>query len=316
MDAIILFENASKFLFKEEKINSFEDKLFLNESRMKNFKGFLFYSIAEGIGIMTLGIIGLAQFIPITQKIELFLVFSIGLFFIPFCTNYLFQDILFENRKRIKEELLSDLLLEASVFTDELSMIQIIKRISELDFPLLRNDFEQAHVQLRNGASIEEVIERMQKLNKSKALNRATDILLHGYRSGARISSLLKETAEDLLEAKAIFKERQAVMLVTKYTLLLAAGLIVPAILGSIIGLVSGMNFEAMGELSLGLSTQARKELFNTAIYGTTIYVFEYALISSFFLALQEGNKKNFWIYAITLTPIAGIVFFIAKSLK
>lgn len=316
MDAIILFENATKFLFKEEKIKSFEDKLFLNESKMKNYKGYLAYCTIEGIGTMLLAMIILAQFFPILQKIELFIAICIFSFFCPYFVNFLFQDILFEKRKREKEELLSDLLLEASVFTDESSAIQTIKRISELDFPLLKEDFLRAYTELQNGSSIEEVIARMQQLNKSKSITRAMDLFLHGYHSGARISTLLKETAEDLLEAKAILKERQAVMLVTKYTLILAAGIIVPAILGLIIGLVSGMSFDAMGELSLGLSTQERKEIFNYAIIGTTIYVFEYALLSSFFLSLQEGNKKNFWIYAITLTPIAGIIFFIAKTLK
>jgi len=316
MDAIVLFENATRFFFKEEKIDSFSDKLLLNKSRMKNYKGFLVYSTIEGIGLMVITMIALAQFFPITQKLELFFAICIFSFFCPYFVNFLFQDIMFEKRKREKEDLLSDLLLETSVFTDESSAIQTIKRISELDFPLLKEDFLRAYTELQNGASVEEVIARMQKLNKSKAITRATDLFLHGYKSGARISSLLKETAEDLLEAKAILKERQAVMLVTKYTLILAAGVIVPAILGLIIGLVSGMSFDAMGELSLGLSTQERKEIFNYAIIGTTIYVFEYALLSSFFLSLQEGNKKNFWVYSLALAPIAGVIFFIAKTLK
>ena len=104
-------------------------------------------------------------------------------------------------------------------------------------------------------------------------------------------------------------------MLVTKYTLLLSAGIIVPSILGSITGLVTGLNFNSLGEIGIGLSTELRKELFNTATTGTNLYIIEYSLLSSFFLAIQEGNKKMFWIYASILTPIAIIIFIITKAL-
>jgi len=255
-----------------------------------------------------------AQFIN-TNIDHLLLIAVVG-FVTPFFVNYLFQDIVFEKRKREKEDALSDLLLEASVFCDEASMEKTIKRISNQETGLLSKDFNRAYNEIKNGASIEEALLRIKELNKSKAYNRVIDLLLQGYKSGARISETLKETAEDLLESKAIIKERQAVMLVTKYTLILAAGIIVPAILGLIIGLVSGFNFSSIGELSLGLTIEERKNLFESAISGTTIYIFEYALLSSFFLSLQEGNKKNFWVYSLVLVPISTTIFLIAKSMN
>lgn len=315
MDAINFFESTLKHFVEENKINNFEAKLLLNHSKMKNLKGFLKWNIIEGIFLMSIVMIVLAQLIPIQEKLELFLLSGVAGFFAPFLINYLFQDVLFEKRKRAKEEVLSDLLLEASVFCDESSANQTIHRLGEQDFPLLKEDFARAHNEISNGASTEEALNHLKQLNQSKTISRVIDLFLQGYKSGARISELLKETAEDLLETKAIIKERQAVMLVTKYTLLLAAGLIVPAILGLIIGLVSGLNFDSLGELSFGLSPTERKALFQTAISGTTIYIFEYAAISSFFLALQEGNKKNFWIYALILIPLASLTFFIAKNM-
>jgi Flp pilus assembly protein TadB len=314
MDAIITIENATRFFVKEEKIHSFEDKLFLNESKMKNFHNFILWCTIEGTILMILLIIIFLE----TQKFEidyLILVCLAG-FILPFFLNYLFQDFVFEKRKREKEELLSDLLLEASVFCDESSMERTIKRISTQEMGGVSKDFARAYNEIKNGSSIEEALLRIKILNKSKIYNRVIDLLLQGYKSGARISDTLKETAEDLLESKAIIKERQAVMLVTKYTLLLAAGIIVPAILGLIVGLVSGLNFSSIGEMSLGLSVEMRKELFASAINGTTIYIFEYALLSSFFLALQEGNKKNFWFYSLILVPVSTIVFFLAKSMN
>ncbi|MFA5125939.1 MAG: type II secretion system F family protein [archaeon] len=315
MDSILLLENIIKMFVKDTKIKNFESKLLLNNSKMKNFKGFLKWGIIEGIFSMIITMILISQILQIQSKLELFFLISIIAFFTPLFMSYLFHDVLFEKRKREKEELLSDLLLEASIFCDESSATQTIKRLSEQDFPLLKEDFKRAYTEITNGASIEEALLHVKELNQSKTYSRVIDLLIQGYKSGAKISELLKETAEDLLEMKAIIKERQAVMLVTKYTLIIASGLIVPAILGLIIGLVAGLNFNSLGELSFGLSTEQRKALFETAISGTTIYVFEYASISSFFLALQEGNKKNFWIYALVLVPLAGITFFISKNL-
>jgi len=313
LDAIILIENTIKHFLEEKRINNFEEKLLLNESKMKNLKGYLLLSTICGTFLMILTLIVSFNFFQ--SNLQIVALLSIIGFILPFFALYLFEDILFEFRKRQKEEILSDLILEASVFCDESSMEQTIKKIAQADFDLVSTDFRRAYTEIKNGSSIENSLERIKELNKNRAYSRVIDLFLQGYQSGARISDTLKETAEDLLETKAILKERQAVMIVTKYTLILSSGLIVPAVLGLIVGLVTGLNFYSMGEIGLGVNIETRKALFEMAILGTTLYIFEYSLLSSFFLALQEGNKKNFWIYALILTPVSTIIFTLAKTL-
>jgi len=313
MDAVIIFEQILKHFFEEKKIQDFEDKLMLNGSRIKNLKSYILISTICGTFLMLLALI--ISFNIIKTNVQIIPLIALAGFFTPFFIIYLFEDLLFEYKKRQKEELLSDLLLEASVFCDESSMEQTIKKIANQDFDLLSSDFNRANNEIKNGASIDTALIRIKELNKSRIYSRVIDLFLQGYQSGAKISDTLKETAEDLLETKAILKERQAVMIVTKYTLLLSAGIIVPAVLGSIVGLVSGLNFYSMGEIGLGLSIELRKSLFEMAILGTNLYIIEYSLLSSFFLALQEGNKKNFWIYTLFLTPCSIIVFTITKTL-
>ena len=313
MDAGIFFAKTFSFLFEEKKIRAFEDKLLLNNSRMTNISRFAEFCVIEGMLLMAAAMTCGA--VVFQMGPEMFASLGAAAFFSPFFVNFLFQDIKFEKRKRLKESFLPDLLLEASVFCDETSLLNSIKRFSTQDFPLLREDFSRAYREIGNGASIEEALFRMKELNKSKSLSRVIDLLLQGYKSGASMSKVFKETAEDLLESQSILRERQAVMLVTKYTLLLSSALIVPAILGLIIGLVSGLNFEAMGSISLGLGPEERKALFSMAVLGTNIYVFEYATLSSFFLALQEGNKKQFWVYAALIVPVALGCFFLAQKL-
>ncbi|VVB74812.1 Type II secretion system (T2SS), protein F [uncultured archaeon] len=311
MDAVILFEGILKSSIGAQKLKSFENKLLLNSSRTKTLKTWIGLCVIEGTVLMSAAMV-LAW--KLNLRADVLLILGAAGFFAPFGFNYLFEDILFEKRKRKKEELLCDLLLEASVFCDNNSMERSIAKMAEHDFPLLRDDFARAYNEIKNGASIEEALERIKELNQSKAYSRVIDLFIQGYLSGAKLSEIMKETAEDLLETKAIIRERQAVMLVTKYTLLLAAGIIVPAVLGLIIGLVSGLNFDSLGELSIGMGVEERKEMLKNAIFGTTVYVFEYAGISSFFLALHEGNKKQFWVYLLFLLPTALTAFSLAQA--
>jgi len=312
MDATLFFKNGIEFFIEKDKINNFEDKLFLNASFSKNFDEFIKHSILIGIICMCTGMVVL--YITISDVENIFVLGSL-LFFVPFFVNYIFVDILFEKRKRKREDLLPDLLLEGSVFCDQKSLLKTIHSFSKQDISLLNSDFRRVYFDVKNGDSIEAALERNKRLNKSEAYDRVIDLLLQSYSSGGEISTLLRDLAEDLMESKAIIKERQAVMLVTKYTLLLSAGIIVPAILGTVIGLVLGLGFDTMGDAGIGLNAVDRKELFSVATISTTIYIFEYAILSSFFLAAGEGNKKQFWIYLLILLPCAIITFSFAKSL-
>jgi len=312
MDATIFFVKVIEFFVEKEKIGGFNDKLFLNNSRTKNLNEFIKYQVIEGIILMIFSMVLLYLFV---NNFENMFLLGILTFFVPFFLNYIFQDILFEKRKRKKEDLLPDLLLEGSVFCDQKSLLKTIHSFSQQDLPLLSEDFKRIYLDVKNGSSIEEALNRNKKLNKSESYNRVIDLLIQGYSSGGKISELLRELAEDLMETKAIIKERQAVMLVTKYTLLLSAGIIVPAILGTVIGLVTGLGFETSSDIGLGLSIAERTGLFSIATIGTTIYIFEYCILSSFFLALQEGNKKQFWIYLLILLPCGVISFAFAQSL-
>jgi len=314
MDIIILIEKTVKNFIEERQLILFENKLKVIKNKYAfNLKSFLM--ICSLIGTIFLLTSIIISFYLFNKNLQLIILTSLFSFFTPFLILYIIVDVLFESIKRKKEELLSDVLLEASVFCDESSTEQIIKKIGESEFFFISDDFKQASVEIKNGSSIEEALNRIKSINNSKVYSRVIDLFLQGYLSGAKMSTTLKETAEDLLKAKAIIKERQAVMLVTKYTLLLSAGIIVPSILGSISGLVTGLNFNSIGEIGIGLSSDLRKELFNTATIGTNLYIIEYSLLSSFFLAIQEGNKKRFWIYASILTPISIIIFIITKAL-
>jgi hypothetical protein len=81
------------------------------------------------------------------------------------------------------------------------------------------------------------------------------------------------------------------------------------------IGLIGGLNLNSMGEIGFGLSLEERSNLFNFSSLGAGIYVLEYALLSAYFISVQESNIKQFFIYAPILALAGSAVFFIAQIL-
>lgn len=312
MDSIIITSKFISLIFEKEKVKSFEDKLMLNESKLFPLKNFIYYCVAEGSVIMLLS--GAVVFLISGKNVDFALISMIVGFSVPFLLNYLFEDIKFEKRKSDKEELVPQMLFEASLFCDDTNTIEMLNRISMLELGLIKKDFKNAVIQIENGENPQKALTRIKELNKSKTYSKAIDLFIYKYKSGEKISLLLKETAEEMIDARAIVLERQAIMLVNKYTLLLASGIIVPAILGIIISLVNGFEFNSFSELGIGLKEETRNELINYSIFGTMIYIVEYAIISSIFLAMQEGKKKNAWRYLVVLLPLSVIIFFLAKS--
>ncbi|MDD3159818.1 MAG: type II secretion system F family protein [Candidatus ainarchaeum sp.] len=315
MDANVLISGLIKNFFEDNQIKSFEDKLLLNNSKMKNLMKFLEVSILFGTVFMIIGMILVNYFFKLNEKI---IIVGIFCFFIPFIINYIFQDLKFEKNKRKKEELLTDVLLEASVIVDELSTIKLIENLANKDdeeFRLISENFSRIYFEINNGGEIKIAIKNEIRRNKSQIFNKFGELLIQKYESGIKMNEMFKELAEDIIENRTILKERQATMLVTKYTLILSAGLIVPSVLGLIVGLITNLNFGGISQIEIGLSEIARKEILELSVLGTYIYLIEYALLSSFFLGIYNSNKKFAIVYGSILIPVSLIVFVISQQL-
>jgi len=229
--------------------------------------------------------------------------------------NYFFSTYLLESRKRKMEALVPDLLLQASAFPRGVSMNRILGFFSKADFGLLGKEFEIALLEIEKGVSVENSLENLKKRCNSRIIDRAIDLLIRGYESGADLSSVFRAGAEDFFETNALLRERNAALVIEKYTLLFAGGLIVPAVLGLIIGMVSEIDFSGLQSLELGIESASRKELLETTIFANQIYLAEYALLASFFIASQEGNPRKAFLYALFLLPVSFAVNIAAKAL-
>lgn len=235
-------------------------------------------------------------------------------FFLPLGFWYFFFLLRAEQLKRKKELLVPDLLLSCGAFPKGTDSMALLRFGASSHFGLLGKEFEKACREIGHGATIEQALQSMKKRCQSRVIDRMADLLITGYESGADLSRVFRETAEDLFETRFLLQERQAVLLVQKYTILLAGGLLVPVVLGLVSGLVNQLDFSSLSTLELGLNAQQRKELLEAAALGTQLYLLEYAILASFFVANQEGNWKKGILYAAILLPAGMLGFWLAKG--
>ena len=243
------------------------------------------------------------------------IILCFAVFFSTIILSYFLELYFFEKDKRAKEALVPDLLLQASAFPRGTPVNKILGFFAHADFGLLGREFELALLETQKGVSLARALENIKKRCKSRILDRAMTLLARGYESGADLSSVFRASAEDFFETNSLSRERNAALIVEKYTLLFAGGLIVPVILGLLVGMVAGIDFSGLEELEFGLENAERQGLLETIVFANQIYIVEYALIASFFLASQEGNSKKALLYAMFLLPVSFGVNFLAKAM-
>lgn len=231
----------------------------------------------------------------------------------PFPLHFLLQQYLSELNRAKLEALVPDLLLQASAFPSGTGFGKIIAYFSDEKFGLLGGEFEKAKQEIEKGSTVPTALDNIGKRCKSKVVDRAVLLLKQGYNSGADMSNIFREAASDLIETNAILRERNAALVVEKYTLLLAGGLIVPLVLGLLVGMVSSMDFSAFELLDFGASVEEKTALLQSTILANQIYIVEYSLIAAFFVASQEGKPKKALLYACFLLPVSVICFNAAK---
>ncbi|AJF60206.1 MAG: type II secretion system F family protein [Candidatus Diapherotrites archaeon] len=294
-----------EFFEGREWMKEFESVLRQNNYE-KGVKGFVRSATVQGAVLFLFTFSALL----LTGQNEVYIiVFSFAAFLAPGTLNYLFQLFVFDLRRKKIEELVPDLLLQASMLPAGTSLEKAIERFSKADYGELSREFRRAHESILSGASPEEALEKMNNSNRSKTLERAVNLIVQGINSGSEASHVFKETAEDILETNSILRERSSSMVVEKYTLLLGGGIIVPLILGLLVGMVHELNFNSLAELGIGLPTEQREAVMQAALLANQLYLVEYAIIASVFVAFQESDSKKALLYAAVLLPLSFIAY-------
>jgi len=250
------------------------------------------------IGFILSVLIFVTSFYAFKVAIEICIIVALLYVPVPLILLYLYHNMRFEFAQQSMEKRLADLLLQASISSKE-DFNKMLRSFVDADLGILSKDFEVVLEKINKGSSVEEALNGLKKKYDSKFLNIVIDLLLQQYYTGAEMRDVFRNTADDILETQAILRERKSALIIEKYTLLFAGSAIVPFVLALITNFVK----------SIGSSFLFNENLLGVAIFSTQIYIIEYAILASIFVAFIEGNPKRFVLYCLALIPLSLIIY-------
>ena len=289
------------YFLSEEKAAELE-LVFGTWKHLGGIGGYLRNSSIEG-AVMFL--VALAALLHINAEPIFITAIPFAAFFAPFLLNYIIAYYIFDSRRKAMESHIPDMLLHAASFPKGTSVVSTIKNIGNSDYEILSQEFRKAHSEILRGATPEKAFSNMKTRNRSRVLERAVDLILEGMNSGTDAGAVFKDAAEDILETNSVMQERASSLVVQKYTLLIAGALIVPLVLGLVVKTVNGLDFATLSGLELGMPPAQRKALLEAASFAGQVYIAEYVVIASVFVAFFESDIKKATVYAIVLLPLS-----------
>jgi Flp pilus assembly protein TadB len=208
------------------------------------------------------------------------------------------------------EENLPDALFYTSS-THHMGVDKVLEDIANSSYGNLSTEFRKAFNQVKAGISIKKSLEEIVSRNPSPIIKRGVSLLIKIDEMGSSIETALKKTAEDIKDLLMMTSERSAVLSMHKYNLLIAT-LLLPAIFGITFSLVSKINLEYLSDI---IDFSSSPDLMDAVYAAVQIYLVEFSVISSLFLADYSGSWKRFVIYLAFLLPLMISVFYFSRSI-
>jgi hypothetical protein len=237
------------------------------------------------------------------------LVFGV-LSLLPVVAAYVVPSYFWASRQRQLEEELAQALHRAAS-NAFLPADALLAELSAGDTVLAR-EFRKASMQVRNGVPVDDALEEMAASNDSRMLSMALGLLVQCYRTGADMALAFRETADEISGLASVMRQQAINTTIEKYTLLLAGGVIVPLVLGALGAMVGSLSFAGLAELGFGAADQ--NALLANALLGSEIYIAEYAVIASVFVAYQESSLEKAVVYMAVLVPLSLALFMLARA--
>lgn len=235
----------------------------------------------------------------------LFLGIFIGIIVFGFLFNTILKKYKFLLKKQRLETAIIDELMIISSVPKSNDLKQILFKLKDSKNKIISQEFSFVYDKINNGHNPKAIFEILKKKYDSFILTRFLDLLLSSITTGAVSNKDYKKLADQFIESKELINERESILLMQKYTILFAGGLIVPGILGVIISLIKRLGSD------IGVITSISTDVFLLSYYCTIIYIIEYAIISGIYLGMIENSSKKSALYVIILLPVSLILFFI-----
>ncbi len=209
----------------------------------------------------------------------------------------------------IEERMPDALFYAASLHTFGLE--RVISEIAKTDYGPLSEEFRRADMQVGAGLPVRVALKSIVDRNPSPIVERGISLLVKIHEVGSSLEKALKSSAEDIHDMFLLLRERGAVLSMQKYNLMLAS-LLVPAIFGAVLSLVSTLDLSYLEEL---LAAPSSRLLLPAVQFSINVYFLEFSLLSSVFLADYSGSWKRFAVYLVFLLPIVFFIFYTVQAL-
>ncbi|MEM3364552.1 MAG: type II secretion system F family protein [Candidatus Micrarchaeia archaeon] len=192
-----------------------------------------------------------------------------------------------------------------------LGMEKVIEEISQANYSELSKEFKRASRQVNAGFPVRVALQSIVDRNRSPVIERGISLLIKIQEVGASLERALKSTAEDIHDMFMLLRERESILSMQKYNLMLAC-ILVPAIFGAVLSLVSSLDLSYIETL---LSTNSSRGLLPAVEFAVNIYLLEFSVLASLFIADYSGSWKRFAVYLVFIIPSVFGVFYIVRSL-
>lgn len=219
-----------------------------------------------------------------------------------------------QDRKKLELALLDEVLVLSSQPRNN-DLKQQLQKLSVSNHKIVSKEFKMALTKIEEGHSVKDVFSMVSKKYNSEMLDQFLDLLINSITTGTVSATDYRSFASNFLKTKQLMDERNSSLLLQKYTIIFAGGVIVPGILGIVISLVKKLT----GTIDLTLLSSAQlvsnTRLFGVCYYCSIIYIVEYVIISSIYLSMLESNLKKTIVYSVFLGPVAILLFFVGTVL-
>ncbi|MEK6954163.1 MAG: type II secretion system F family protein [Candidatus Micrarchaeota archaeon] len=257
------------------------------------------------------GAIGIAIHFLLAFPFPLEFLIPISVFILPPSLLYSLLGYLKDKKQKDIDSDLPGALFQISSYPQNTPMEKIIEESARRDSPLGR-EFKKAHNMISAGYGADQALLEISNDNNSPLLKRAISMLLEAYESGEELMQPLGGIASDILEMHALQRELASALSLQKYTVLGAAGILVPAILGLLLGAIAGMNLDF--DFGIFGKPQSSAYLLPTIAISIQIYLFLLSILASAFIAMQEGKLKKAPVYFCMLAPSSILLFNLLKG--
>lgn len=276
------------------------DEICLQNGARNGASGVVYSSVVEGAGLFVLAwTFFLRQPTWDAFWVSVLSVAALG----PLVANGVWQLVKHEKDTHTLEQQSADALHVLASIPPSLSFRDQLSWVGRVSSPPIREEWSALLARITAGKNPEEAMNEWCSGRTSPILDSVRTLLSRTYSSGTSFGAPARTLAEEISHHHASLHERRAVLLVEKYTILLAGGLLVPFLLGILAGVVSALPFS--GEFT----SPDAPALYETALLSMRGYLFMYAILAGLFVGNQDGKPAQAMVYVLTLLPCAQLAY-------